>query len=126
MFNNIEYFPSVILTVNLELRHIGGVHWHFVYVTCCDARPAVLPLLGVGTTRACVTAVLPLLGVGTTRACVTAVLPLLGVGTTRACITAVLPLLGVGTTRACITPQEYTTRDRNLLMYGQERGFLAE
>ena len=51
MLNHIEYFWNVILIVHLEFRHIGGVHWHFIHVTCSDERPAVLPLQRVSAKR---------------------------------------------------------------------------
>ena len=47
MLNNIDCFRSVILVVSLELRHIGGVDWHFIHITplkapqdwlCCAFR----------------------------------------------------------------------------------------
>ena len=41
MLNNIECFRNVILIVCLKLCHVGRVHWHFIYLTFCDARPAV-------------------------------------------------------------------------------------
>ena len=40
--NDIDYlkfaFIMWILIVSLELRHISGVNWHLIYITCCATR----------------------------------------------------------------------------------------